>query len=182
VTTLTDPAGRAEGILPPGDEAAIDFACGDFDGNGAPDLIVLLRGKQGFRLLSLYNQTRIGESRFAMQSDTIPLEAPLAIRAADFDRDGRDDYAVLDAFGDVLVQYTARPAQLLPGLASRSLAAALLCEDANADGKPDLYVLGADGKGRLLQNINGTGFATDLGVLPLDVPGAHRVVGGELDG
>lgn len=182
ITTLTDPTGRAEGILPPGDELAIDFACGDFDGNGATDLIVLLHGKQGFRLLSLYNQTRLGESRFAMQSDAIALEAPLALRAADFDRDGRDDYAVLDAFGDVLVQYTARPAQLLPGLTSRALASTLVCDDFNADGKPDLFVMGADGNGRLLQNINGTGFSADLGVLPLELPGAQRVVTGSLDG
>lgn len=182
ITTLTDPTGRAEGILPPGDEAAIDFACGDFDGNGALDLIVLLQGRQGFRLLSLYNQTRVGEARFAVQSDAIAFEAPLALRAADFDRDGRDDYAVLDAFGDVLVQYTARPAQLLPGLATRALASALVCDDFNADGKPDLFVMGADGRGRLLQNINGTGFAADLGVLPLELTGAQRVVTGSLDG
>ncbi|MCB9932710.1 MAG: VCBS repeat-containing protein [Planctomycetes bacterium] len=182
ITALTDPMGRAEGILPAGDEAALDFACGDFDGNGALDLLVLLQGKQAYRLLSLYNQTRVGESRFAVQSETIPLEAPLCVRSADFDRDGRDDYAILDAFGDVLVQYTARPAQLVSGLAGRALAATLVCDDANADGKPDLYVMGADGKGRLLLNINGAGFGTELGVLPLDVAGAQRVVTGELDG
>ena len=182
ITALTDPAGRAEGILPPGDEAAIDFACGDFDGNGAADLVVLLQGKKSFRVLTLYNLTRVGESRFAMQSDEIPLEAPIAIRAADFDRDGRDDYAVLGAFGDVLLQYSARAAQLLNGLETRTLATALIADDANADGKPDLYVMGADGNGRLMLNVPGTGFGTELGLLPLGAKGAQRVTTGEFDG
>ncbi|MCB9894189.1 MAG: VCBS repeat-containing protein [Planctomycetes bacterium] len=182
ITALTDPAGRAEGVLPPGDEAAIDFATGDFDGNGAADLLVLLQGKKTFRVLTLYNLTRLGESRFAMQSDELPLEAPIAMRAADFDRDGRDDYAVLGAFGDVLVQYSNRAAQLFSGLETRSLAAGLIADDANADGKPDLYIMGADGNGRLLLNINGSGFGTELGVLPLGVAGAQRVTTGELDG
>ncbi|MCA8915419.1 MAG: VCBS repeat-containing protein [Planctomycetes bacterium] len=182
ITALTDPAGRAEGILPPGDEAAIDFSTGDFDGNGAADLVVLLQGKKAFRVLTLYNLTRIGESRFAMQSDEVPLEAPIALKAADFDRDGRDDYAVLGAFGEVLIQYSARASQLINGLESRTLAAGLVADDVNADGKPDLYVMAADGNGRLLLNINGAGFGTELGVLPLGVPGAQRVTTGELDG
>ncbi|MCA8936392.1 MAG: VCBS repeat-containing protein [Planctomycetes bacterium] len=182
ITALTDPKGRADGILPPGDEPAIDFATGDFDGNGALDLAVLLASKDTYRVLRLFNQTRIGDSRFSMQVEEIPLEAPIAIRAADFDRDGRDDLAVLDAFGDVLVQYTARPAQLIAGLEERSLAVGLIADDASADGKPDLYVMGADGNGRLLLNLNEGVFGTELGVLPLSVQDAQRVVTTDLDG
>jgi hypothetical protein len=182
ITTLTDPAGRAEGILPRGDETALDFAIGDFDGNGALDLLVLMQGKQGFRLLTMYNQTRVGDSRFAMQSDAIPLDSPIALRAADFDRDGRDDYAILDAFGDVLVQFSTRPAQLIAGLPGRALAIALVTEDATGDGKPDLYVMGADGRGRLVPNLPGSGFNTEVGVLDLGISGDQRVVTGDLDG
>ncbi|MCA8910560.1 MAG: VCBS repeat-containing protein [Planctomycetes bacterium] len=182
ITSLTDPRGRAEGILPPGDEPAIDFASGDFDGNGAVDLAVLIHGEKGYRTLTLLNQTRIGDSRFTMQSESLPLEAPVALNAADFDRDGRDDIAVLDAFGDVLVRYTTREPQLVTGLAERRLAVALITDDASADGKPDLYVMGADGTGRLLMNLNGGGFGTQLGVLDLGARGAQRVVTGDLDG
>lgn len=182
ITALTDPKGRAEGILPPGDEAAIDFAAGDFDGNGALDLAVLLASKTSYRVLRLFNQTRIGDSRFSMQVEELPLEAPIALQSADFDRDGRDDLAVLDAFGDVLVQYTARAAQLIAGLEVRSLAAGLIAGDASADGKPDIYVMGADGNGRLLLNLNDGVFGTELGVLPLGVADAQRVVTTNLDG
>lgn len=182
ITSLTNPLGRAEGILPPGKYAAIDFASGDFDGNGAPDLAVLMAGENGYRVLTLNNQTRIGDSRFTMQSQDLPLEAPIALRAADFDRDGRDDIAMLDAFGDVLVQYTARPPTVVTGLEKRMLAGALIAADASADGKPDLYVMGADGNGRLLLNLNGGSFGTELGVLTLGVANAQRVVTGDLDG
>ena len=181
VTTLTNPLGRAEGILPRGEDAAVDFATGDFDGNGALDVIVLLRGKEEFRLLTLYNQTRVGDSQFVMQSDTVPLDAPVAMCAADFDRDGRHDVMILDAFGDVLAQYSARPNQLFSALESRRLAVSITCDDVNADGKPDVYVMSADGNGRLHLNV-GARFGGELGVLDLGTPGAQRVTTGELDG
>lgn len=180
VTTLTNPQGRAEGILPRGEDAALDFATGDFDGNGALDLVVLLKGKEQFRLLTLYNQTRVGESRFVMQSDTVPLEAPIALCAGDYDRDGRDDVMILDAFGDVLAQYSGRASQKFAALESRSLAISIVCDDVNADGKPDIYVMGADGRGRLHLNVGA--FGGELGVLELNAPGMQRVVTGELDG
>ncbi|MBZ0135044.1 MAG: VCBS repeat-containing protein [Planctomycetes bacterium] len=181
VTALTNPQGRAEGILPRGTDTGVDFAAGDFDGNGATDVVVLLRVQDGFRLLTLYNQTRVGESRFLMQSDAIPLEAPVAVCAGDFDRDGRDDVMILDAFGDVLAQYSSRATQLFSALDSRRLACAIVCDDINADGKPDLYVMGADGTGRLHLNV-GSGFGGELGVLDVNSPGAQRVVTGEIDG
>lgn len=180
VTALTDPDGRAEGILPAGEDTALDFAIGDFDGNGASDLVILLHGQEGFRLLYLYNQTRVGEARFAMQSDVLTLESPIALEASDFDRDGRDDLAILGAFGEVLIQYSGRTAQLFPGLPERKLSSAIRTVDANADGKPDLYVMAADGTGQLALNVGG-GFNPQLGVQALDMPGALRVETGHLD-
>jgi hypothetical protein len=181
LTTLTDPQGRAEGILPGGPDVALDFALGDFDGNGAMDIALLMKGKQEFRLVTLYNQTRVGEARFVLQSDTLPLEAPVALCVGDFDRDGRDDVMVLDAFGDVLALYSSRATQVFAGLSERVLARAILCEDFNADGKPDLYVMDARGHGLLHLNLGG-GFGGELGVLEIASPGAHRVVTGDLDG
>lgn len=181
VTTLTDPLGRAEGILPRGDDTALDLATGDLDGNGALDVVVLVKSKDQFRLMTLYNQTRVGGSSFIMQSDTIPLEAPIALCAADYDRDGRDDVMVLDAFGEVLAQYSGRATQLFTALESRSLACGIVSDDVNADGKPDIYVMGANGNGRLHLNV-GRSFGGELGVLDLNAPGMQRIVTGELDG
>lgn len=157
VTALSDPERAAETLVPGGDEAGIDFAVGDFTGNGAQDLAILLRGPGGSRLLRLHNQSRGNGARFVMHGETLEGEFPVALCAADFDRDGRDDLAVLGAFGEVALRCSNRPPAKLPGLAPRMLAAGLNTADFNGDGRPDLLVTGADGASRVLLN-QGTTF------------------------
>lgn len=181
IAALTDPLGKAEGILPKGEDVGVDITSGDFDGNGALDLAVLMRAKDQYRLLTLYNQTRVGELRFVLQSESVPLPSPVALCAADFDRDGRDDLLILDAFGDVFAQYTGRAAQLFSALGGRRLALDVVCGDVNADGKPDLYVLGGNGIGRLHVNA-GSGFGGESGTIDFGTAGMQQVVCTELDG
>ncbi|MCC7508788.1 MAG: VCBS repeat-containing protein [Planctomycetes bacterium] len=181
VTALYDPERSAETLLPGGDEVAVDFAVGDFSGNGATDLAVLLRGPERVRLLTLGNQTRMNGSRFALSSEVLAVDAPQALAAADFDRDGRDDLAVLDAFGEVIVRFSARPSIKIAGLSPRMLTCGINAADFNGDGKPDLYVLGADGKGRVILNSGGT-FREQGGASRLDVQGALCAAHGDLDG
>ncbi|MBX3459912.1 MAG: VCBS repeat-containing protein [Planctomycetes bacterium] len=178
VTALSDPERAAETLLPGGDEQGVAFAAGDFTGNGAQDLAVLLRGATSTRLLLLHNQSRGAASRLALHSEQLQLEAPVAIRAADFDRDGRDDLAILDAFGEVMLRFSGREPLKVPGLAPRMLACGLNTADFNGDGRPDLFVLGADGQGRVLLN-NGAGFR-DNGTLRV-APAQHAATG-DLDG
>lgn len=180
LTALTDPAGGAEGLLPSGDEAGVAMATGDFDGNGASDVALLLRSAKGTRLLTLSNQTRVGDTRFAMSSEALAMESPVTLVAADFDRDGRDDLAILDAFGEVALRYSGRASQKLVGLPARRLAAALVAADINGDGKPDLCVLGADGNAGLW--LNGTGGIGGTPVVQVAAAGAFRMACAEMDG
>lgn len=180
VTALTDPSGRAEGVLPSGDETGVAMAAGDFDGNGATDLAVLLRSPKRTRLLVLSNMTRVGDTRFNISSEALGLESPVSLTAADFDRDGRDDLAILDAFGEVHLRLSGRPAAKLDSLGKRRLAASVTAPDVNGDGKPDLFVLAADGRGALWLNNGSTVGATS--VVAVNVPGAFRLVPADMDG
>lgn len=181
MTALTGTDQPAETLLPGGEYEAIDFTTGDFNGNGAIDIAVLLRSSGRATLLMLYNQSRGAGLRFSMQTDSPGLDAPLAIVAADFDRDGRDDLAILGAFGEIAVLYSGGGTMRVAGLHPRMLAVGLSAADFDGDGKPDLFVIGADGAGAYLYNHGGT-FREKDGAKPLLAQGVQFVTRGDLDG
>ncbi|MBE7492073.1 MAG: VCBS repeat-containing protein [Planctomycetes bacterium] len=182
VTVLRDVAGPAETLLPATPGRGIDFAVGDFDGNGAPDVAVLRGDEQGFHITYLINETRRGELRFLAHTETLALEQPGAMRSADFDRDARDDLAVLDAFGTVHLLTSSNTRRTLPALGARRLAAGLCVCDADGDSKPDIVVLDADGTLRFCPGQGAAGFGTGPLEQTAGVPGALRVCTGHLDG
>lgn len=181
MTALTATDQPAETLLPGGDYEAVDFATGDFNGSGATDIAVLLRSSGGARLLTLFNQTRGGGLRFALNSEAPGMETPVGIAAADFDRDGRDDLAVLGAFGEVAIMYSGGGALRVAGLSPRMLASGIRAADFDGDGKPDLFVMGTDGVGAWLHNSGGVFRDTDNSN-PLHVEGAQFSIHGDLDG
>lgn len=182
VMVLRDSAGPAETLLPPAPGRGIDFVCGDFDGNGAPDVCVLRADENGFHLTWLLNETRRGELRFQGHSETLALEQPLAIVSADFDRDARDDVAVLDAFGTIHLLTTSNARRTMSGLGARKLATALRVADFNGDSKPDLCVLAADGTMRICIGQGAAGFGPGPMDTGISAPGALRLAAGNLDG
>ncbi len=182
LSLLRDATGPAESVLPPSPGRAIDFACGDFDGNGTRDIAVLRADETGFSILYMLNETRRADVRWSMYSEKMMLEQPAAMRAADFDRDGRDDLAVLDDFGSVFLIPSATPRRMLAAAGTRKLALRLLTPDANGDGRPDIAVLCADGTLRVSLNPGASGFADQLETWEVTVPGAQRAAFGALDG
>jgi hypothetical protein len=149
LTVLTDPDGGMESLLPPGNELGVDFAVGDLNGNGATDIAVLLKGAEGARLLLLENRTRREGARFEATSLKLGLSEPVAVVLADFDRDGRDDVAVLDAFGELWLRFSSGDERSFSTFEGRRLATVLLADDFDADGKPDLMILGAAGQAKI---------------------------------
>lgn len=178
VTALVDPDYSTDVVIQPGD-AALDFASGDLDGNGATDLVLLTGSGKDLELLYLLNQTRHGESSFTVRRQSLELEAPLRVACADFNRDGRDDVAVLGAFGEVLLRSSGHDPVLVTALPERALASDLVLSDVDGDGKPDLVVLAADGTVQVTFNRNGH-FNGDTRTF--DAPGALQFGTGELDG
>lgn len=182
ITLLRDAAGPAENLLPPSPGRAIDFACGDFDGNGTKDVAVLRADESGFSVLYMLNETRRADLRWSMYPEKLSLEQPVAMRAADFDRDGRDDLAVLDDFGAVFLFPSATPRRTLAAAGARKLSLRLITPDANGDGRPDIAVLCADGTLRVCLNPGANGFPDQPETWQVVVPGAQRVAFGPLDG
>jgi len=130
---------------------------GDFDGDGAPDLVVLEDG------VTLYLND--GNASFS-KGKSLGIDSPQAPRTGDFNGDGKPDLAML-AKGSVAVvlgtgggqfaapQYYRYPESFSPG--------GVLVADLNSDGKddvvlPDPYkgiaVYMNDGKGRLAEPIS----------------------------
>lgn len=182
VMVLRDAAGPAETLLPPGPGRGIDLALGDLDGNSAPDLAVLRADEQGFHITYLLNESRRGEIRCQGHSETLPLEQPVAMRAADLDRDARDDLAVLEAFGTVHLLTSSNPRRTIPGLGARKLAAGLFLADCNGDSKPDLCVFGADGTLSVSINQGAAGLAPGAPEVRASAPGCLFAFCGNLDG
>lgn len=182
VMVVRDTAGPAETLLPPAPGRGIDFATGDFDGNGAPDVAVLRADEKGFHLTYVINETRRGDIRCEVHAETLALEQPLALRAADFDRDARDDLAVLDAFGTVHLLTTSNARRTIAALGARVLAAGFSVADYDGDSKPDLCVLAADGTLRFCLGQGAAGFGAGPIDSSITVNGAQRVSAGNLDG
>lgn len=182
VMVLRDTAGPAETLLPPAPGRGIDFAVGDFDGNGAPDVAVLRADEKGFHVTYLINESRRGEMRCQVHAETLALEQPCAMRSADFDRDARDDLAVLDAFGTVHLLTSSNARRAIGALGARVLAAGFTVCDFDGDSKPDLAVLAADGTLRFCIGQGAAGFGTGPIESRMHVTGTQRVAAGNLDG
>jgi len=182
VMILRDTNGPAETLLPPAAGRGIDFATGDFDGNGATDIAVLRADEVGFHVTYLVNESRRTELRFEIHSESLVLEQPLALRSTDFDRDARDDLAVLDAFGTVHLLTTSNTRRSIAALGSRTLASGLCVADVDGDSKPDLAVLAADGTLRFCLGQGAAGFGTGPIDSQISVTGTQRVSSGNLDG
>lgn len=182
VMVLRDTAGPAETLLPPAPGRGIDFAVGDFDGNGAPDVAVLRADEKGFHITYLINESRRGEMRCQVHAETLVLEQPGAMRSADFDRDARDDLAVLDAFGTVHLLTSSNARRAIPALGTRMLAAGMCVCDFDGDSKPDIAVLAADGTLRFCIGQGAAGFGTGPIESRMTVSNTQRAAAGNLDG
>jgi hypothetical protein len=181
VTAMHSEDQAAEVLLPAGSGLALDFAIGDFNGNGATDIAVLTRDDGVSRVVMLMNRTRLDGPQFEVISEAIPTDTPIAIQAGDYNRDGRASISVLDAFGEVLLRTGANTWQGVPAFEPRTLVTSLVSADFTGNSRPDLFVLAADGNGLILPNINNGEFDARYGVR-LDVPRAQKAAVGELDG
>jgi VCBS repeat protein/FG-GAP repeat protein len=131
-------------------------AAGDFDGDGAPDLVVLANG------VTLY--TNDGNATFS-KGKSLGIDSPQAARTGDFNGDGKPDLAVLrgsslaialDSNGQLgTPQYYKYPEDFSAG--------GLVVADLNSDGRDDVVVTDpykgiavfmSDGKGRLAEPLS----------------------------
>jgi len=154
---LTEPNSNAKSVALPLNGRGIDLAVGDFDGNGSPDVAVLLRAEDGFTLAKLLTDSRSGR-QFSVQPCKVSVEAPQYLAAGDLDRDGRDDLIIGGAFGHVLVLTSKLPHRTLDMTIDRGLVLDTSIVDADGDGDPDLFSLQARGNSRFLISRGADGF------------------------
>ncbi|MCC6148662.1 MAG: VCBS repeat-containing protein [Planctomycetes bacterium] len=157
ITLLGDPAAGGEPLPMPVSGRGLDLCVGDLDGNGLPDIAVLLRCEDGFALVTLMADLRANKLQFNMTSRRLTLEAPQSLCAGDFDRDGKDDIVVAGAFGQVLMFTTRLPHRTLEGQ-PRNLVTRATLIDFDGDRDLDLFVHAADGQSRVVINRGPEGF------------------------
>jgi hypothetical protein len=180
VATITDTKGDADFLLRPNSVTGIDLAAGDFDNNGADDIVTLSRSSNGLSLTYFLNKTVTKDESFLIEPIEISVEAPIAMACADFDRDGKIETAVLNAFGEVYLYSRTGLISTFKAFESRTLCSSLTCSDTNGDGKPDLIVLTASGVVSRLNNKNGKFVRSDA--TPVDVSPCTHVFSGNLNG
>lgn len=151
ITLLSDPQSAGENLPVAVNGRGLDICTGDFDGNGLPDLAVLLRCEDGFSLVKLLAGMRSGKLQFTVARQVLTLQAPQSLSAGDFDRDGKDDIAVGSSFGQVLLLASKLPPRTLDVL-PRTLALRAILADIDGDRDFDLFVLAADGQSRVVIN------------------------------
>ncbi|HSW11206.1 MAG TPA: VCBS repeat-containing protein [Solimonas sp.] len=130
----------------------------DFNDDGIVDVVVADAALQRVTLW-LGNSVTQGGSGFALHASLSLAGRPEAVVVADFDRDGRPDFAVAQSGPDSVLLYLNRPQAAGPAFEAHShgLAAApssLLAADLDADGRSDLLVVeNAAQRVVLLQNL-----------------------------
>jgi hypothetical protein len=165
----------------------------DFNGDGAPDVIVTTDGAARGGISVLLNQTKPGQTTLSFGSPTsfVSGEQPYAVLARDFNGDGVPDVAVVNHIGNtvsVLINET------LPGGATPEFGPAqsfvaddqvsgLAAGDFNGDGRPDLAVAGVTAS--VLLNTTDAGATTatfhpkqDLGI----TTGSYRLAVADFNG
>lgn len=185
VASLVNTKGDADFLLKPTGVTGIALGTGDFDGNGATDVVTLEKTGSRYRLLYFLNKTLTNKERFTIEpvefEKALNVEAPIACVCADFDRDGITDTAVLDVFGTVHIISRAAKHRSFQAFQQRTLCCGMTCNDTNGDGKPDLTILAANGLVSKSMN-NGKGSFKPNNTTPIDVSPANRVSSGNLNG
>lgn len=151
LTLLGDPMGGGEALPLPFNGRGLDLCTGDFDGNGLPDLAVVLRTEDGFVLVKLLADMRTGRLQFTFDSRKLALEAPHCLCCGDIDRDGRDDILIGSAFGSVSMHTSKWPRRTIEAL-PRALLLKVALADIDGDKDLDLLALAADGQSRVVVN------------------------------
>ncbi|HSW11205.1 MAG TPA: VCBS repeat-containing protein [Solimonas sp.] len=164
----------------------------DFNGDGRLDVVAADLDQ---RRLSLWLGAVSNGGRSILVQQTIPSAAgsPTALAVADFDGDGRSDFAVAEAGPDALTVYLNRPdgsgLRWVPGSLGLSAAPkSVLAGDIDADGRSDLVVVQHNARRvLLLRNVAARGAAqpdlveTDSLLLGF-VPAAASLVDMDRDG
>jgi hypothetical protein len=155
---------------------------GDFDENGAPDLLLLSEREPARLYLDQYGARFRSAPEFGA---TVPAGAAAAV-VDDFNRDGALDVAVVGRLPatHVLLQNEGgrrfRPTDALRTALGDFRATGIAVLDADGDGWRDLVVTGDHGT-RLLRNVRGQGFQDRSAALPALSP-ASGVAVADLDG
>ncbi len=143
------------------------FATGDFDQDGHADLAVADRGA---REVSILLGDGVGAFAATGTADLAPGALPSDVVAADFDSDGRDDVAVVDANNNQVSIFLSQGAGNLAPATSYNVGlepSGAATGDFDGDGDPDLVITnGASDDVSILTNDGGAGFAP-AGTLPV---------------
>jgi hypothetical protein len=173
ITLMGDPQAGGENLPLPLNGRGLDMCSGDFDGNGLPDIAVLLRCEDGFALVKLLAGMRSSKLQFAVASQKLSLEAPQALAAGDVDRDGKDDIAISGAFGQVQLLTSKLPCRVLDVL-PRTLALRVAFIDTDGDRDLDIFVLAADGQSRVAINKGADGLGEKIEIRDMPTGNVSR--------
>src|SRR5439155_4869509 len=151
----------------------LSVAMGDFDGDGALDLVVTNAGSNSVSVL-----LGDGGGGFFNFGDFTAGAGPYSVAVADFNGDGRSDLAVANIFGNsvtVLLGHADGTFQAAPTYVTGNEPVSVAVGDFNGDGIPDLAVLNSTGVHVLLRNGDGSFQTLPIGYVPGSYPWAAAV-------
>lgn len=123
----------------PDDRYAYALACGDFDCDGKPDVVI---GTTGQNRIAVFFGDGSGQFSASVSSGT--TAEPRDVLVGDIDGDGRNDIVFYDQYGDVqAVLGSGSRVQLAAAqaISGPRATASLQIGDVNRDGKPDLLLV-----------------------------------------